>query len=338
MGSEGEPPAAATRQAATRPTTTSAPATTRPARLPLGKDLERRWRWYKTTWAGTSIRNQSLSDQQLVNAILGADPAEVATLRDLMIQEYQRLAAPPQADNFPCGRMASRIALAWTKVPMGKDLSAIQFALNRKLTCDEVVGWAERALGHFAGGIEDKYWQRYRSFLPGTVASMMSLIPSRAPMLDEPGKLRDRLRQLRPQLEGLSAADEAGQAQFKQQLEKLYAALEPLDKLQADKQAVGKLLLAFRDAYNQRDDKAFEALWPKGHPATKFLQNRPLASKIEPSHWTIVRWEPVYTVAMGDFGAAYVISQYRSRDGTVHEAKLQRFPFKRHKQEGWKLN
>jgi len=340
---DGRGGAVAGASAAGPPATTSAPASTRPAatrpsRRPLGKDLARGWRQYQTAWGGRDLTSQLQADQQLVSSILASDPAEVATLRDLMAREYERLAAASPRDEFHCGRLASRLAVAWTKVPLGKDLSAIQFATNRKRTCEEVCRWAERCLGHFAAGVDETYRKRYKILLPGTVASMMSLIPSRLAMMDEPGRLRERLLRLRPRLEEILSGGQEGNFRFQEQSEKLYKALAPLAKVQGDKQAVRKLLLGFRDAYNRRDDKAFAALWPKGHPATRFLQNRPLSHKIEPSHWTIVRWDPVYSLVQGDVAIAYVVSQYRTRDGQVHPVKLQRFPFKRHKQEGWRLN
>jgi len=328
--------------AAARPTSTSAPASTRPTTRPgparISDNLQRKWRYYKLTWAGNSLQNQSLSDQQLVAAMLAGDPQDVAALRELMTAEYNAQAARPTPDDFHCGRLASRLAVAWTRVPQDKKLPAVQLAVNRKRMCDEVVRWAVRALEHFAGQIPDHHWKRYKVFLPGTAASMLSLIPSRAAWTDDPATVRARLIGLRGRLQELLLADEGGQRNFKDQFNAFYAAIDPLGRRQADKQAVCRLLASFRTAYNRRDDKAFTALWPDGHKATRSLKNRSLASRIPPPLWKIVRWDVLYVVFKGDRASAYVVSEYRAKDGTVQEAKLQGFPAKKDAKAGWKLN
>ena len=321
--------------AAAGPTTTTAPAT-RPARHPLG-DLPERWRVYKLAWAGGNLERQLLTDRRLVSGLLRGDASEVGALRDLMIREYDRLTGLAAVEDYRCGRLASLVAVAWTAVPTGKSLGPVQAARNTQLMCGEVCRWAERAITHFAAGIDEKRWKQHQAFLPGAVAGMMSLIPSRAVWIDQPGRLRDGLQRLRPSLEKVLAAGGDGQ-QHGDLIEKFYKTIEPYGRLEADKQAVRKLLMAFRTAYNDRDDKTFIALWPAGHKATGSLKKRSLASKIPPDLWKIALWEPLYIVARGDLAGAYVVSQYRSKAGKLHPARLQRFPAKRGKKEGWKLN
>jgi hypothetical protein len=320
---------------ATRPAA-SRPASSQPGKG--GEELLRKWRWYRITWAGNSIDSQSKSDQQLVDAILKADPADIAVLREQMAPEYQRLAAAAKPDAFQCGRLASRIAVAWTRVPAGKDLSAVQAALNRRQSAEEVCHWGLQALQHLAGDIPDRYYTRYKSFVPGLAASMLSLIAGAATVIDKPGDLLDELVKIRPNIEKLAKADSDRQAQQEQLFQKLFAAIELFSKLQADKAAVLKLMTDFRQAYNGRDGKAFAALWPEGHPMTASLKAKPFAEKIDPSVWTIVRWDPVYVVVQGDLAMAFVVSQYRTKDSQEAPVKLQSFPAKRHANLGWKLN
>lgn len=312
-------------------------ATTRPAPKPLG-DLPERWKAYKLAWAGGNVQRQLLTDRRLVGGILGGAPAEVAVLRGRMIGEYERLSKLPAVDDYRSGRLASQVALAWTRLPTGKALPPVRSARNTRRTCTESCRWAERAIAHFAAGIQDARWKAHEAFLPGAVAGMMSLIPSRALWIDRPGQMRDRLQSLRPRLEKLLTAAGDNQQQHSQQIETFYRAIEPYGRLEADKQAVGKLLAGFRTAYNQRDDKTFVALWPAGHQATRSLKNRTLASRIPPQLWKIDHWECVYVGVEKGMALAYVVSQYRSKGGKLHPPRLQRFPAKRHKKVGWKLN
>jgi len=322
--------------AAAGPTTTTAPATTRPARHPLG-DLPERWRVYKLAWTGGNVERQLYTDRRLVSGILRGTASEVADLRGRMIREYDRLAGLAAVDEYRCGRLASLVAVAWTRVPTGKSVGPVQAARNTQLMCGEICRWAERAIRHFAAGIDEKRWKQHRAFLPGAVAGMMSLIPSRAVWIDHPGRLRDRLQRLRPRLEKALAA--AGDdPRHGPEIEKFYKAIEPYGRLEADKQAVRKLLVAFRTAYNARDDKRFIALWPAGHKATRSLAKQSLASRIPPDLWKIAVWEPLSIVVRGDAAGAYVVSQYRGKAGKLHPVRLQRFPAKRDKKEGWKLN
>ncbi|MCD6304638.1 MAG: hypothetical protein J7M21_06720 [Planctomycetes bacterium] len=311
-------------------------ATSQPGRL--AGELLHKWRWYKAAWnAGGSLADQSRADAQLVTAILKGDYDQVVLLRRLMMAEYDRLARMPRPDDFQCGRMASRVALAWTRAPAGR-ISAVRFALGRKESCEEVCRWGLRALRHLAGDVQQKYWQRYKVFLPGTAASMLSLMASRGAVIDRPGDLRDELLKLRERLLKLTAADEKRQAKVQQEMEKLYRAMEGFGRLQADKQAVLKLLADFKTAYNERNEELFASLWPAGHPARRFLDTRRLAETIETSYWTIARWQVAYVIVRGDAAKAYVVAQYSTKGGLVHPAKLQAFPAKREEAGKWKLN
>ena len=329
----GGTPARSSAPASTQP----AGATTRPARPALG-DLPERWQGYKLAWAGRNTERQLLTDRRLVSGILQGQSGEVAALRDLIVAEYDRLAKLPTVDDYWCGRMASHIALAWTRVPTGKGLGPVKAARNTRLMCTEVCRWAERAITHLAADADKTRWRQHQAFLPGAIASMMSLIPSRAVWTDRPGRMRDNLQRLRPRLEELLTAAGNDAQRHREQIEKFHKTIEPYGRLEVDKQAVRKVVMAFQTAYNSRADKSFALLWPTGHPATRFLRSRSLASKIPPDLWRINHWEPVYIIVRGNLAGAYVISQYRSKAGKLHPMKLQRFPAKRDKKAGWKLN
>ena len=328
------PAPTATAPSATQPATR--PATQPAAKLPA--ELDRAWRYYKTTWAGNSIQSQSGADQQLVNVILKAAPADAAALREQMAAEYERQAGLPQRDEFHCACLASRIALTWTRVDDRKELPPAQSAINQKDACEGLTLWGVRSLEHFAGQIDQKHKVRYKAFIPGTAVSMMSLLKSRVAWTADPGAPRDRLIQVRPKLEDLAGIDPASEDQSRQQLLDFYKAIAPLDVLGRDKQAIQALLLTFRTAYNARDDKTFAALWPEGHPAVKSLKTRSLARKIEETHWKIVRWEPVWIQVKGPLAKALVVSQYQTKDGMNHPVTLQAFPAKKTKEGVWKLN
>lgn len=321
---------------ATRPAAPSASAASQPAKG--DPELLRKWKWYGITWAGTSIDSQSKADQQFVDAILKADPADVGVLREQMIAEYDRLAAAPKPDAFQCGRVASRVALAWNRVPAGKDLSAVQVALNRRQSSDEVCKWGTKSLQHLAGDVPERYYTRYKSFLPGMAASVLSWLAAAGTVIDRPGDLAGELAKIRPNIEKLAQADPDRQAQQAQQFQKLFAAIEPFDKLQADKLAVLKLMTEFRDAYNARDGAGMAALWPEGHPMAVGFKAKPFAEKIDASVWTIIRWDCVYVVVQGDLAKAFMVSQYRTKDGADATPVLQGFGAKRHPGMGWKLN
>jgi len=322
----------------TSPVPTTSPAATAPAADTPSKALLQHWRYYKTTWAGTSIRNQSLADQQLVKGIVAAPPAEAAALRALMIAEYRRLTGLAKPDAFHCGHLAARIALTWLRVDKSKKLSAAQVVLNEKGMCEGVVAWGLRALEHLAGDIPAKHLTRYKDHLPATARDMMRLMKSRLPWSDQLGAQRRKLLDLRTRLEKLAPADKLTEDRTMQQFDAFYQAILPMDKLDSDKQAIRRLVVAFRTAYNERDDKAFAALWPKDHPAVRPLKTRPLSRKIEETHWQIVRWVPVYVMFKGDGARAFVVSQYRTKDGMLHPVTLQGFPAKRAKDGQWKLN
>jgi hypothetical protein len=286
-------------------------------------------------WAGGDLAAQSLTDRQLVNGILTGPFGDLAPLRGRMTAEYQELTAGEEADELRCGLLASRIALTWTRYPPKKTMSAVARARYERDMPEQFVRWALRAMGHFAGDLPAR-WKQYKTFVPGTAASLASLIAARARFIEKPADAGAKLSGLRPGLVELLSVEPAAEAQLRAELDKAYAALAPLKKLQADKQAVGELLQGFRAAYNARDEKRFLALWPAGHPATRPLRSRSLARQIEPSHWTIVQWEPVGTVVKGDRATAYVVARYRSRDGKLGPEKLQGYPAQR-TQDGWKL-
>ncbi len=312
------------------------PATTRPARLDPA--LRSAWGRYCTSWAGGNLRQRSRADQQLVQAVLDADPNDVAPLRDVMRREYRKLADPPRADDFHLGRVASRLAVAWTRVPAGEQLSAVQLARHKKQSCEKTVHWAVVALEHFAGNIDDRYVTMYKSFLPGTAVSMLSLIPSRIRWCSRPGDVAGRLRAVRSPLRALADADPAAAALTRRKIDAHYQKLAGMDELQAAKQAVRKLLAGFRAAYNARDGKAFAACWPEGHPATASLARQTLADRIEATHWKITRFEPIYVMARDGKAVALVISRYAAKDGTPGPQRLQQFPARRTKAGAWKLN
>jgi len=337
--STGPAPPASTRPVAPRSIepATSAPST-QPVKAKLGPVLAQRWRWYRTVWAGRDIASQAKADQQLVAAILKADPAEVATLRDEMAGEYARLAAVKKPDDFQLARLAARLVVAWTRSPRGKGVSSPQKAVNRELGCREICRWGTIALTHLGGGISPATLKKYRGFVPGTAASVISLMTMAIPTINNPGKLREQLLPLREPLRALAAASTARQADVEKAVDRFYQLLAPLDVVQQDKDAIRKVVEAFPAAYNSRDVKAFTALWPAGHPAVAPLKNHSLAETIEPDFWTIICWRCVYIVVEKDRASAYIVSQYRSKDGKDQPVRLQGFPARKNPKYGWKLD
>ncbi len=336
----GAPPAAPAAAPATNPTTQPAAGepTTQPVKAKLGPVLTQRWRWYKTVWAGRDITSQSNADAALVDAILKADPAEVATLRDAMVAEYDRMAAGKKPDDFQLGRLAARLVVAWTRSPTGKDVSSPQMAINRALGCREICRWGTITLKHLGGNLTPNTLNKYRGFVPGTATSVMSLMIRTLPAIDKPGDVRDELLPLREPLRALAAAADTRQAETEKLIDQFYEALGPLDVCQADKDAVRKVVEAFPAAYNARDTKAFQALWPAGHKAVSALATLSLEATIEPDFWTITRWQCVYIIVQKDQAEAYVISLYRCKDGKDQPVKLQGFPARKDPKEGWKLD
>ena len=330
-------------QPATQPATelatkpAAAEPTTQPVKAKLGPVLTQRWRWYKTVWAGRDIASQSKADEQLVDGILKAAPAEVATLRDEMAAEYERMAAGKKPDDFQLGRLAARLVVAWTRSPTGKEVSSPQMAINRALGCGEICRWGTIALKHLGGNVSRDTLDRYRGFVPGTAASVMSLMIRSLPTIDKPGDVRDELLPLREPLRALAAAADTRQAETEKLIDQFYESLGPQDVYQADKDAIRKVIEAFPAAYNARDTKAFSALWPAGHKAVSALATRSLEATIEADFWTITRWQCAYIVVQKDQAEAYVVSQYRSKDGKDQPVKLQGFPARKDAKEGWKL-
>jgi hypothetical protein len=332
--------AAAVAAPATQPATQPAAdePTTQPVKAKLGPVLGQRWRWYKTVWAGQDIVSQSKADQQLVDAILKADPAEVATLRDEMAAEYDRLAAGKKPDDFQLGRLTARLVVAWTRSPAGKDVSSPQMAVNRAMSCREICRWGAIALKHLGGNVSRDTLGKYRGFVPGSAASVMSLMIKALPAIDTPGSVRDELLPLRDPLKALAAAADTRQAETEKIIDQFYETLAPLDVCQADKDAVRKVIDAFPAAYNARDAKAFAALWPAGHKAVAVLQTHAFEETIAPDIWTIAQWQCAYIIVQKDQAQAYVISRYRSKDGRDQPVKLQGLPARKHPNEGWKLD
>jgi hypothetical protein len=312
--------------------------TTQPVKAKLGPVLTQRWRWYNTVWAGRDIASQSKADAALVDAILKADPAEVATLRDDMAAEYDRMAAGKKPDDFQLGRLAARLVVAWTRSPTGKEVSSPQMAVNRERGCREICCWGTIALKRLGGKVTPDTLNKYRGFVPGSAASVMSLMIKALPAIDKPGDVRDELLPLREPLRALAAAADTRKAETEKLIDQFYDALAPLDVCQADKDAIRKIIKAFPAAYNARDTKAFAALWPEGHQAVALLQTRSLEETIEPDFWTIARWQCVYIVVQKDQAEAYVISRYRSKEGKDQPVKLQGFPARKDPKEGWKLD
>jgi hypothetical protein len=323
-------------KAATQPAV--AEPTTQPVKAKPGPVLTQRWRWYKTVWAGRDIASQSKADEQLVDGILKADPAEVATLRDEMAAEYERMAAGKKPDDFQLGRLAARLVVAWTRSPTGKEVSSPQMAINRALGCGEICRWGTIALKHLGGKVSRDTLDKYRGFVPGTAASVMSLMIRSLPTIDKPGDVRDELLPLREPLRTLAAAADARQAETEKIIDQFYESLGPLDVYQADKDAIRKVIEVFPAAYNARDTKAFSALWPAGHKAVAVLATLSLEATIDPDFWTITRWQCAYIVVQKDQAEAYVVSRYRSRDGKDQPVKLQGFPARKDAKEGWKLD
>jgi hypothetical protein len=331
-------PAAGLRGAASTPAgPRSRPAgpATRPRPWQIRDAMMQKWRRYQIAWSGTDIRRQSRADQRLIDAILKDDVRDVTDLRKLMVRAYEHQVALRPRDDFACGRLAARIAVAWTRVPPADTAPAK--ALRRKEMCERVVHWAARSLEHLAGRIATPEWRRYRAFIPGTAASMLSLVVGRAGLIDEPGAVARRLEKIRSRVMALTDADQTRQKEIEAKFVRYYAAMAPFAQLQRDKEAIGKLLAAFQAAYNGRDDRAFVGLFPPGHPATRPLDRQGLARTVEPSHWKIAHWRPVYVSVRGDQATAYVIARYRAKDGEVHPFVLQPFPARR-TAKGWKLN
>lgn len=322
--------------AASAPPDEKPPAASAPASPKLNKELERKWRWYKVTWAGTDVAKQLDADRQVVNVLLQGELADVAALREAMIAEYRRLAAEAEADDFPCGRLAARIAVAWMRLPV--KLPPVEMAPAKKAMCEQVVEWATVSLEHLTGTIPDDRLQQYKIFILSTVTSMASVLPSRAVLIDAPGDVARRLAKIQPRLAVLAALDADREAKLKAQFDALHKAAEPFGRLQADKQAVRSLLETFQTAYNARDDKTFVALWPQGHPATASLKTKTLQQRIPPQQWKIDRWQLTYTIVQGDLAQTYIRAQYRSKDGKLGPIVLQPYLAKRDPNLGWRLN
>ncbi len=330
-------PAAAAPTAAPATQPAAAEPTTQPVKAKLGPVLTQRWRWYKTVWAGRDITSQSNADAALVDAILKSAPAEVATLRDEMAAEYDRMAAGKKPDDFQLGRLAARLVVAWTRSPTGKEISSAQMAINRALGCTEICRWGTIALKHLGGKIAPDTLDKYRGFVPGTAASVISLMIKALPAIDKPGDVRDELLPLRDGLRALAASAGTRQAETEKLIDQFYEALAPQDVCQADKDAIRKIIAAFPPAYNARDTKAFTSLWPAGHKAVAALQTSPFEETLDPGFWTITRWQCVYIIVQNGQAEAYIISQYRSKDGKDQPVKLQGFPLRKDPKEGWKL-
>ncbi len=336
-GDRDRPGSAPATTTATQPTATTMP-TTQPVKAKLGAVLKQRWKWYRTMWAGGNIASQSRADQQLVDAILKADPAEVATLRDEMTAEYERLGAVEKPDDFQQARVAARLVLAWTRSPTGKDISSPQKAVNRELACREMCRWGTAALKHLGGDVSAQTLAKYRGFVPGTAASVISLMTKALPTINNPGEVRERLLPLREPIRALAAASDARQAEVEQAVDAFYELLAPLDVLQRDKDAVRKAIEAFPVAYNSRDSKAFAALWPAGHRSVALLKDHPLEKTITPDSWKIIHWRCVYIVVRKDRAYAYVVSQYRTKADKNQPVKLQGFLARKAPKVGWKLD
>jgi hypothetical protein len=316
----------------------SAP-TTRPGanrrRWKLSKELQETWRDYCQAWAGRNIEMQALTDNKLLQAIEQRNVYEIATLRDEMIRQYQRAAAREPREDFHCGRLASRIALAWRRMPPA--LTALSQYQGKKRSAEEVARWAVRALEHFVGDVSPHTIERYKVFLPAASATMLSLVASRGKLIDEPGAAAKRLAPFRARLLSMARGDATHAASLRAQIAAHYDAMRGFPRLQADKQAVRKLLAAFRKAYNARDAKAFAALFPTGHPVALRLRTRTLEQTLEPAHWQLLRWEAVYIVVKQDAATAYLLTQYRTKAGELRPPGLQGITAKR-TDEGWKLN
>ena len=312
--------------------------TTQPVKAKLGPALAQRWRVYKTAWAGQNVASQSSADQQLVDAIMKADPAEVATLRDEMAAEHDRMAAEKKPDDFQLGRLAARLVVAWTRSPAGKEISSPQMAVNRAQSCQEICRWGTVALKHLGGNVSKETLEKYRGFVSGTAASVMSLMDKALPAIDKPGDARDELLPLHKPLRALAATADTRKAATEKIIDQFYGSLEPLGALQADKDAIRKLIETFPTAYNARDTGAFAALWPPGHKSVGILQTIPLEKTIEPGFWTIVRWQCVDILVKKDQAMACVISQYRTKNGKDQPVRLQGFQARKDPNGGWKLD
>jgi len=275
----------------------------------------------------------SLGAYQLVSAILNDRYLDVLALRELMLAEYKRLAGMKRRDDFHCGRMASRIATAWTRLPprAGKvtPTQMAAWAAKAKEASGETVRWAVRALEHFAGRISAAHRKRYQGFIPGTAESMMSLIASRGRFLDQPDAVGRKVLKLRPKLLALAGADPDNAARRKRRLAELYQAVASLRELQRDKQALRQLMERFGKAYNERDEKAMLAICAPGHVATQPLASKSLEAMIPPARWKIERWEPVRISVWGDRATVEMVATYRSRDGKVGPLQYESFRARR---------
>jgi len=312
--------------------------TTQPARAKLGELLAQRWRWYKTAWAGNDMVAQSNSDNALVDTILKAKPEEVATLRDEMEAEYKRLASLAKPDDFQLGRLAARIVVAWTRYPTGQDVSSPQLGVYRALSCRQIAHWGAIALKHLGGDIPKQTLSKYGSFIPGTAASVMSLMQRALPIIDSPAEVRKQVGPVADKLRGLSEYSDAKTAHPLKTMDLFFDALTLAADQQADKDAVAKLVAAFPKAYNARDTKAFAALWPAGHAKVANIRDQQLADVIPADLWTITHWQCAYIVVQKDLAEAYVVTQYTAKEGTAGGFNLQGFPARKDPKEGWKLN
>ena len=313
----------------------SAPAS-RPAATQPGLEMQRLWRRYLIAWAGSDVGEQSAADQALVRAALEGPFADAAALRPLIAAEYERRAALSPRDEFACARLASRAAVAWTRdVPKGT-VSPVGAAVYKANMCRQVVAWALRALAHLAADIPQPLRERYGPFVPGTAASMLSLVASRGPYVDDPDAAATKLQALRPSLEKLAPVDAAAAEEYGKQLAKLYESVAPFEEMGRTKRAVLDLVHRFRKAYNARDGAAMAALYPEGHPVRQNLAIQPLSDSINPRRWQITRWEVVFVQVQADKAMAWVVVGYTEKDGTAGEVTVDRYPARR-TEDGWRL-
>lgn len=314
----------------------AAPAT-QPARVRLGAVLSRRWTRYKAAWAGPDIAMQSKADAALVDAIFKSDPAEVATLRDEMAAEYRRLASAIKPDEFMQGRLAARLVVAWTRCPSGDEVSSAQKAVSQAVCFREMARWGTRALRHLGSGLPGEVMDKYRSFVPGTAVSVISLMLRALPFIENPAEVQKQLVEVRDALVKLTLFSEAKAAETRKTIDDFYDALSGSAAQQKAKAAVAALIGRFREAYNDRDAEKFASLWPSGHAKAAKIKDAELADAIPADLWKITHWQCVYIVIQDDRAAAYVVTRYRSKDGHEGAFKLQGFPAALHDKDGWRL-
>jgi len=314
-----------------------APSTTALAKVRISATGRRVWYSYRTAWAGRNMATQGRADRQLVAAVLKGPFDDLAPLRALMAAAYRLQTRATRPDQLRCGMLASRIALTWTRrLPKDTPLKMVEIVLYERDMAEQFCLWAARALQHLAGQIPAAVKSRYGGFVPGAAVSMLSLVPRWAVAIDRPGDLGKRLLELRPQLTALAEFASDRKAGLLTEIDEHYKALGPLAKLQADKQQIRKLIAGFRQAYNDRSDKAMAALWPAGHPMTRPSTTQPMAGRIPPTHWTIHTFEPIGTYLKGGAALIRVAARYRSKAGKLGPPVYQKYNAKRTK-VGWRL-